>query len=57
MSASFTPSRDLMPGSKFPAAQSLFTTFAKGHFIKPGQFTQPVKTQAQAQRPATFASR
>jgi hypothetical protein len=26
-----------------PAAQQLFTTFAPGHFVKPGQFAQPVK--------------
>jgi hypothetical protein len=56
MSISFTPSRDLMLGSKIPAVPSLFTTFSTGHFIKPGQFTQPVKaTTPTVSKPATFA--
>jgi hypothetical protein len=56
MSISFTPSRDLMLGSKIPPVPSLFTTFTSGHFIKPGQFTQPVKATSPAdQKPATFA--
>jgi hypothetical protein len=43
MSASFIPGRDLMPLSKVPAVPSLFTTFARGHFVRPARFTQPVK--------------
>jgi hypothetical protein len=50
-----TPSRDLIPSTKTPAAPSLFTTFAAGHFIKPGQFTQPVKAITSPENPATFA--
>lgn len=44
MSRSITPSQDLIPhGFEMPAVQSLFTTFASGHFVKPGEFSQPVK--------------
>jgi hypothetical protein len=53
MSTSFTPGRDLMLQAKIPAKESLFTTFSKGHFVKPSQFTQPVK--AVEVKPATFA--
>ncbi len=53
MSTSFTPGTDLMLAAKMPAKESLFTTFARGHFVKPGQFTQPVKSAETA--PATFA--
>jgi hypothetical protein len=51
MSTSFTPSEDLMLQAKLPQVPALFTTFSAGSFIKPGQFTQPVK----AVSPATFA--
>jgi len=55
MSTSFTPSRDLTLSSKLPAAESLFTTFARGHFVKPSQFTQPVKAITPPTKPTTFA--
>jgi hypothetical protein len=55
MSTSFTPGRDLILNSKVPASASLFTTFSKGSFVKPGQFTQPVKAIAPATKPTTFA--
>jgi hypothetical protein len=57
MSTSFTPGRDLILNAKIPAVPSLFTTFATGHFVKPGKFSQPVKAvipQA-AVKPETFA--
>ena len=54
MSRSITSGQELIPhGVEVPAAQQLFTTFATGHFVKPGLFTQPVR--AQAVKPATFA--
>ncbi len=44
MSRSIAPGRDLIPrGVAIPALEQLFTTFANGHFVKPGQFSQPVK--------------
>ncbi len=43
MSTSFTPGRDLILQAKIPAVPALYTTFAMGHFVKPSQFTQPVK--------------
>ena len=43
MSTSFTPGKDLILQSKVPQVPTLFTTFATGHFVKPGNFTQPVK--------------
>jgi len=60
MSTSFTPGKDLLMQMKVPAPSSLFTTFSKGHFIKAGKFTQPVKAvlpvvPAQVQAAATFA--
>jgi hypothetical protein len=53
MSTSFTPSKDLILQAKVPQVPSLFTTFATGHFVKPGKFTQPVKPAAV--KPETFA--
>jgi len=55
MSTSFTPGKDLILNSKVPAAPSLFTTFARGSFVKPGQFSQPVKATLQQNKPANFA--
>src|SRR5258708_39186734 len=55
MSTSFTPGKDLILSLKAPAAQSLFTTFSRGSYVKPGQFTQPVKAISPKQKPADFA--
>jgi hypothetical protein len=55
MSTSFTPSKDLILQAKIPQVPALFTTFASGHFVKPGNFTQPVKAAAAEIKPATFA--
>jgi hypothetical protein len=56
MSTSFTPSNDLMLKAKIPQVPALFTTFAAGHFVKPGTFTQPVKPAIAAEiKPASFA--
>jgi hypothetical protein len=52
MSTSITPGKDLFLQVKVPAVQPLFTTFAAGHFVKPGRFTQPVKAVESV--PATF---
>jgi hypothetical protein len=53
MSTSFSPGRDLFLNVKVPAVTPLFTTFAAGTFVKPSQFTQPVK--AISSQPASFA--
>ena len=56
MSTSFTPSKDLILQAKVPQVPTLFTTFATGHFVKPGNFTQPVKQIAPAvSQPESFA--
>jgi hypothetical protein len=54
MSTSFTPSRDLILSAKIPAVPSLFTTFATGHFVKPGKFSQPVKAAVKPETAAGF---
>jgi hypothetical protein len=54
MSTSFTPGKDLILSSRVPAAPSLFTTFARGSFVKPSQFTQPVKAISSGFKPADF---
>ena len=55
MSTSFTPSKDLILQARVPQVPSLFTTFATGHFVKPGQFTQPVKQAPAVAKPVSFA--
>jgi len=56
MSASSTPVRDLILPARLPAATAMFTTFARGHFVKPGEFFQPVRATAKAiAGPASFS--
>jgi hypothetical protein len=56
MSTSFTPGRDLNLLSQLPTATALFTTFATGHFVKPGECVQPVKATEAMSASSIFTS-